>query len=156
MDYKTLISLNPHISNPSKIDVGDYIVVTSKDLATDLTDYAKSLQGVTKYQYGGQNAPYVTDCSGWTQYIYGKFGIKLPRVSRDQARVGIPITFKNMKKGDLMFFSTRSDKVVDHVGIYLSNNYWISNLSSKQNVTILSTWGTWTQKYFLWAQRVIK
>lgn len=153
--YSNLLSLNPHISNPNLINVGDYIVIPSGDKATDLTDYAKSLQGVTKYQYGGQNAPYVTDCSGWTQYIYGKFGITLPRVSRDQAKVGTPITFKNMKKGDLMFFSTRQDKVISHVGIYLGDNYWISNLSSKQNVTILSTWGTWTQQYFLWAQRVI-
>lgn len=153
--YSNLISLNPHISNPNLINVGDYIVIPSKDKATDLTDYAKSLQGVTKYVYGGQNPPYQTDCSGWTQYIYGKFGITLPRVSKDQARVGTPITFKNMKKGDLMFFSTREDKVISHVGIYLGDNYWISNLSSKQNVTILSTWGAWTQKYFLWAQRVI-
>lgn len=155
MNYRTLINLNPHISNPNLINVGDYIIITSKDLATDLTDYAKSLQGVTNYQYGGQNPPYLTDCSGWTQYIYGKFGISLPRVSRDQARVGAPVTFKNMRKGDLMFFSTRSDKVVSHVGIYLGDNYWISNLSEKQDVAILSTWGSWTQKYFLWAQRVI-
>lgn len=155
MTYSNLISLNPHIKNPNLINIGDYIIITSKDIATDLTDYAKSLQGVTTYVYGGQNAPYQTDCSGWTQYIYGKFGITLPRVSKDQARVGTPITFKNMKKGDLMFFSTRADKVVSHVGIYLGDNYWISNLSSKQNVTILSTWSTWTQQYFLWAQRVI-
>lgn len=155
MNYSNLISLNPHIENPNLIHIGDYIIITSKDKATDLTDYAKSLQGVTKYVYGGQNPPYETDCSGWTQYIYGKFGIKLPRVSKDQARVGTPITFKNMKKGDLMFFSTRDDKVISHVGIYLGNNYWISNLSSKQNVTILSTWSKWTQDYFLWAQRVI-
>lgn len=155
MGYADLLSLNPHISNPNYINVGDYIVVRTGDIATDLTDYAKSLQDVTTYQYGGQNPPYKTDCSGWTQHIYGKFGIKLPRVSKDQARVGTPVTFQQLKKGDLMFFSRREDKVISHVGIYLGNNYWISNLSSKQNVTILSTWGTWTQKYFLWGQRVL-
>lgn len=155
MTLSNLISLNPHISNPNKLNIGDYIIITSKNLATDIIDYAKSLQGVTTYVYGGQNPSYQTDCSGWVQYIYEKFGISLPRVSRDQARVGTPITFKNMKKGDLMFFSTRNDKVISHVGIYLGNNYWISNLSSKQHVTILSTWGKWSQQYFLWAQRVI-
>lgn len=155
MRYADLINLNPHIFNPNHIKVGDYIIVRSSDMATDLTDYAKSLQDVTVYQYGGQNPPYKTDCSGWVQYIYGRFGIDLPRVSKDQARVGTSITFQQLKKGDLMFFSTREDKVISHVGIYLGNNYWISNLSSKQNVTILSTWGTWTQKYFLWGQRVL-
>jgi cell wall-associated NlpC family hydrolase len=60
-----------------------------------------------------------------------------------------------MKKADLMFFSTRADKVITHVGIYMGDGYWISNLSTKQDVEILSTWGNWTQKYFLWAQRVL-
>lgn len=155
MGLSDLIKLNLHITNPDMIHIGDYIVIRSGTKSEDIVAYATSLEGVTKYVYGGQNAPYQTDCSGWTQHIYGKFGIQLPRVSRDQARVGTPITFKNMKKGDLMFFSTASNKVVNHVGIYMGNDYWISNLSSRQHVTILSTWGSWTQKHFLWAQRVI-
>lgn len=155
MDISDLVDLNPHIKNPDVIHIGDSIVVRTGNKSEDITDYAKVLDSVTTYVYGGQNAPYQTDCSGWTQHIYGKFGITLPRVSKDQARVGTPITFKNMKKGDLMFFSTRADKVINHVGIYLGNDYWISNLNSNQNVAVLSTWGSWTQKYFLWAQRVI-
>lgn len=155
MDYSDLVSLNPQISNVNKINIGDQIAVRSGDTATDLTDYAKNLKSITTYQYGGQNAPYLTDCSGWTQYIYNKFGITIPRVSKYQANTGTPITFANMKKGDLMFFSSRDDKVINHVGIYLGNGYWISNLNDSKNVTILSIWETWTQKHFLWATRVI-
>ena len=83
------------------------------------------------------------------------FGINLPRTSAEQATMGTPVTFDNMKKGDLMFFSTREDKEITHVGIYMGDDYWISNLNSEKDVEILSTWGTWTQKHFLWAQRVI-
>lgn len=155
MNYSDLVSLNPQISDVNKINIGDQIAVRSGDTATDLTDYAKNLKSITTYQYGGQNAPYLTDCSGWTQYIYNKFGITIPRVSRYQANTGTPVTFENMKKGDLMFFSSRDDKVVNHVGIYLDNGYWISNLNDSKDVTILSIWDTWTQKYFLWATRVI-
>lgn len=155
MSYAQLKSLNPQHTNPNLIHIGDYIIITSKNKATDLVDYAKSLQDVTTYVYGGTNAPYKTDCSGWVQFIYKKFGVDLPRVSRDQAKVGTPVTFKNMQKGDLMFFSDRADKVITHVGIYLGNDYWISNLSTGQNVKILSTWGAWSQRTFLWAQRVI-
>ncbi|MED4061686.1 NlpC/P60 family protein [Priestia megaterium] len=155
MSYADLISLNPQISNPALINVGDKIAVRSGDTATDLTDYAKNLQSVTSYLYGGNNPPYKTDCSGWTQHIYAKFGISLPRVSRQQANVGTPITFQNMKKGDLMFFSSNSDKVINHVGIYLGNGYWISNLNSQYHVKIQSIYDSYTQKYFLWAQRVI-
>lgn len=155
MNYSDLVSLNPQIKNINSINIGDQVAVRSGDTATDLTDYAKNLKSITTYQYGGQNAPYLTDCSGWTQHIYSKFGITIPRVSKYQANTGTPITFKNMKKGDLMFFSTREDKVIHHVGIYLGDGYWISNLNDSQDVTILSIWGTWTQKYFLWATRVI-
>jgi cell wall-associated NlpC family hydrolase len=155
MSLADLIKLNPHIENPSRINPGDKMVVRSGDVASDIVDYARALQGVTVYQYGGQSAPELTDCSGWVQAIYKEFGIDLPRVSRDQAKVGKPIKFQDMRKGDLMFFSTREDKVITHVGIYMSDDFWISNLSTKQDVEVLSTFGPWTQKYFLWAQRVI-
>jgi len=155
MTYKDLRLLNPQIINPNLIHIGDYIVIRSKDKAQDIVDYARSLQDETVYVYGGQQAPTHTDCSGWTQHIYAKFGVKLPRVSRDQARVGTPVAFKDMRKADLMFFSTRADKVITHVGIYMGDKYWISNLSTKQDVEVLSTFGSWTQRYFLWAKRVI-
>jgi peptidoglycan DL-endopeptidase LytE len=158
MSLKDILSLNPQFDNPNQIHIGDHVVIRSKDIASDIVDYARSLQDKTVYQYGGQqidSIPLYTDCSGWVQHIYGKFGIDLPRVSRDQSKVGKPIKFQDMRKGDLMFFSTRSDKVITHVGIYISDNFWISNLSTKQDVTILSSWGSWTQKHFLWAQRVI-
>lgn len=155
MDLSDLIKLNPHIADPNKISPGDKMVVRSGDIASDIVDYARALQGVTVYQYGGQQAPRVTDCSGWVQSIYKEFGIDLPRVSRDQAKIGVPVKFQDMKKGDLMFFSTRADKVITHVGIVMDNDFWISNLSTKQSVQVLSNFGPWTQKYFLWAQRVI-
>lgn len=155
MAYDDLVSLNPQISDVNKINVGQAIAVRSGNTAVDVTDYARNLQSVTKYVYGGQNAPYQTDCSGWTQHIYSKFGITLPRVSKQQANVGTPITFKNMKQGDLMFFSSNSDKVINHVGIYLGDGKWISNLNSQYSVRIQSIYDNYTQKYFLWAQRVI-
>ncbi|QNU68672.1 C40 family peptidase [Ruminiclostridium herbifermentans] len=154
MSLADLISLNPHIENPNKIDVNDYIIVRTKDQKKrDLVDYARSLQSVTAYKYGGNNPPYSTDCSGWTQHIYKKFGVNLPRVSSEQARTGQPMTFKQLQLGDLMFFSTRADKVITHVGIYIGNDLWISNLNEEKDVQILSTWGTWCQKYFLWGAR---
>lgn len=154
MTLKDIISLNPHIENPNLIQPNDYIIVRTKtEPQKDLVDYARSLQSVTAYSYGGQNPPYETDCSGWAQYVFKKFGVNLPRVSRDQAKTGQPIKFKELQIGDLMFFSTRADKVITHTGIYMGNDYWISNLNEAKDVEILSTWGTWAQKYFLWGAR---
>lgn len=151
MTLKDLISLNPHIANPNIIKPNDYIIIRSKtEPQKDLVDYARSLQDITTYVFGGQNFPNETDCSGWAQGVFKKFGIDLPRVSRDQAKTGQPVTFKELQIGDLMFFSTRSDKRITHTGIYMGNDYWISNLNEKKDVEIMSTWNTWTQKYFLW------
>jgi cell wall-associated NlpC family hydrolase len=154
MSLKDLISLNPHITNPNMIKPNDYIIVRTKtETQKDLVDYARSLQSVTAYKYGGTNPPYSTDCSGWAQYVFKKFGVSLPRVSRDQAKTGTPVKFQDLQIGDLMFFSTRADKVVSHVGIYMGNDYFISNLNEEKDVEILSSWGTWAQKFFLWGAR---
>jgi cell wall-associated NlpC family hydrolase len=154
MSLKDLISLNPHITNPNMIKPNDYIVIRTKtETQKDLVDYARSLQSVTAYKYGGTNPPYSTDCSGWAQYVFKKFGVSLPRVSRDQAKTGTPVKFQDLQIGDLMFFSTRADKVVSHVGIYMGNDYFISNLNEEKDVEILSSWGTWAQKFFLWGAR---
>jgi LysM repeat protein len=154
MPLKELIELNPHIKNPNNIRPGDYIIFRSKtEPQKDLVDYARSLAETTTYVYGGQNPPYETDCSGWVQHVYKKFGVDLPRVSRDQARTGKPVTFKQLEIGDLMFFSTRADKVITHSGIYMGDNLWISNLNTAKDVEILATWGKWTQAYFQWGAR---
>ena len=153
MSLKDLISLNKHIADPNKIKPGDYIVIRSGvETAADLVDYAKSLQYVTAYKYGGQNAPYETDCSGWAQHVYSKFNIKLPRVSRDQAKTGTPIKFENLQVGDLMFFSA-DGKTITHTGIYMGNDYWISNLNEEKDVEILSTWGKWSREHFKYGAR---
>lgn len=154
MSLKDLISLNPHIKNPNIIHPNDYIIIRTKgEKQKDLVAYARSLQDVTAYKFGGNNFPYEVDCSSWAQGIYKKFGVSIPRVSRDQAVHGDPVPFAHLQVGDLMFFSTRADKVITHTGIYMGDDYWISNLNEKQDVEILSTWGRWAQDYFMWGSR---
>jgi LysM repeat protein len=154
MGLKDLIRLNPHIKDPNKIRVGDYIVIrTEVETAKDLADYARSLQDITAYQYGGQNAPYSTDCSGWVQYIYKQFGIVLPRTSAQQATTGQHVPFQELQIGDLMFFSVRPDHKISHVGIKLDGDYFISNLNQKADVKILSTWAKWSREHFMWGAR---
>jgi cell wall-associated NlpC family hydrolase len=153
MNLKDLLNLNPHLINPNKIHEGDYIIVRTNQKAKDLVDYARSLQDITAYSWGGNNFPYEVDCSSWTQGVYKQFGVYLPRTSAEQSVTGKPVHFKDLQVGDLMFFSNAADKHITHVGIYLGQNYWISNLNSKSNVRILSTWGKWTQENFMWGTR---
>ena len=69
---------------------------------------AKSYLGV-KYVWGG-TTPKGWDCSGFTQYVYGKNGIKLPRTTIQQRNAGKVISIKDAKPGDLIW-------IPGHIGI---------------------------------------
>lgn len=101
----------------------------------------------------GGTTPSGFDCSGFTQYVFAKNGMSLPRVSRDQYQVGSSVSFSNLKPGDLVFFSLANNGVVDHVGIYVGNGQFI-NASSSKGVTIY-TLGTYWKSAFVGAKRVL-
>jgi cell wall-associated NlpC family hydrolase len=67
------------------------------------------------YRYGA-NGPHRFDCSGLTQFSYGRANLYLPRTSDAQARYARRIKKRNMRRGDLMFFHSGGN--VYHVGIF--------------------------------------
>lgn len=85
----------------------------SGDVGSDAVDLASEFMG-TPYVWGGESPESGFDCSGLVQYVYGKLGVSLPRVSADQAKAGQPVAVADLQKGDLVFFGSP----VDHVGIY--------------------------------------
>lgn len=91
----------------------------SKDLYKFITDWT----GV-RYRLGGLDKSGI-DCSGFalllTKNIYGQ---TLPRRSKDQANAVKNRSLSNLKEGDLIFFSFGGGDV-DHVGIYLNNDFFV-------------------------------
>src|SRR5699024_7798018 len=83
----------------------------------------------TPYVYGG-STPAGFDCSGFTQYVFGKAGKSLPRVTTAQQAAVTPVS--NPQPGDLVFFGSPSY----HVGIYLGNGMMIDSPSSGKSVSI--------------------
>ena len=71
---------------------------------------AASLAGIY-YLYGG-TTPDGFDCSGYTQYVFGKVGISLPRTAEEQRQAATPVS--EPQPGDLIFFGIPAR----HVGIY--------------------------------------
>lgn len=56
------------------------------------------------------------------QYVFGHFGINLPRVTYDQIGQGQAIGSQGLRPGDLVFFDTdKSTAGPDHVGIYMGD-----------------------------------
>lgn len=85
----------------------------------DIVDFAARFLGVP-YVWGGES-PSGFDCSGFTQYVYGHFGVSLNRKSSAQASNGVPVSRDELQPGDLVFFGSP----IHHVGIYIGNGQYI-------------------------------
>ncbi len=117
---------------------------------------AKKLLG-KKYVWGA-TGPYTYDCSGFTQKVFRDVGINIPRVSRDQARVGKYVDYAHLRKGDMVFFDTHKKRTgkVTHVGIYLGNGNFIHASSGAKKIVIFNfNQKKFYKNRFLWGRRVI-
>jgi len=91
----------------------------------------------TEYVWA-EEGPKAFDCSGLTYYSYGRMNMTIPRVAREQAKVGKKVTKDTLVYGDLIFFDTtkhRSGKIT-HVGIYVGDGKFQHASSSKEGVII--------------------
>jgi cell wall-associated NlpC family hydrolase len=125
-----------------------------------LTRESRRYLGV-KYVFGAKpyNQSKGFDCSSFTQYLYGKYGVGLGRNAREQANQGITIGRNDLRVGDLLFFNVpgrfKSNNAVGHVGIYLGNNVMISaNNQPKFGVQYTQINSAYWKRVYLFAKRV--
>lgn len=90
--------------------------------ASSIVSYAYQFIGLP-YVYGA-TGPNSFDCSGFTQYVFNKFGYSLTRTTYTQVNQGSYVSRENLQPGDLVF--TRGTAAVpEHVGIYVGNGKMI-------------------------------
>jgi cell wall-associated NlpC family hydrolase len=118
---------------------------SSLAVAAQLVSTALQFRG-TPYKNGG-TTPSGFDCSGFTQFVFGQYGLKLPREVRDQYGVGDRIEPNAIQPGDLLFFSTTSPGP-SHVAIAIGEGRFVHAPSSRGVVRVegLST-DYWARRF---------
>jgi cell wall-associated NlpC family hydrolase len=120
---------------------------------------AMSYLGRIDYKFGAnpwENNFTFTDCSGFVKLVFERIhGYALPRSSKQQATAGTYVAKSNLKPGDLVFFDTTGDGVINHVGIYIGNGEFIHAApSNKVGINNLDT-GYW-KNHYVTARRILK
>lgn len=78
---------------------------------SDVVNYAMQFVG-NPYVWGGKDPHTGADCSGFTSYVYGHFGISIPSYSGAQRSCGKEVSYANAQPGDLICYA-------GHVAIYM-------------------------------------
>ncbi len=125
-------------------------------VAARLIGTAEDYVGVP-YKWGGTSPSSGFDCSGFTQYVFAKQGVRLPRTSYQQAEVGQSIApdWDVVAPGDLVMFEENGR--IGHVAIYAGRNRIIHSTASGGGVRYddLSTErGRWFADHMVAARRI--
>jgi cell wall-associated NlpC family hydrolase len=131
---------------------------TEKNKAIKPLDESKMMRQISKYmgvpyKLGGESIEGM-DCSGYTMTVYeASIGVKLPRTSGEQSKLGTDVRFEELKFGDLVFFNTTGERA-SHVGIYLGDDLF-AHASVTQGVTISSLQSSYYRDRYESARRII-
>lgn len=129
------------------------------DQIRELLDYASTFKG-TRYR-SGSSSPKGFDCSGFTSFVFKKFGYDLNRSSRSQVSNGTPVAKNELKPGDLVFFNGRAvGKRVGHVGIVTNvkenGKFEFIHSSNGKGVVISSSEEPYYKRRYVGANRIIE
>lgn len=118
-----------------------------------LVALGKTYMGVP-YRLGGMS-PRAFDCSGFTKYIYNKFGIELSRRASTQLADGIIVSKQSLQVGDLIFLKYPNESYqASHVGVYVGNNQ-ILHASSSRGIALNDLDSDYYTQHFLCVRRII-
>ena len=124
-----------------------------------VVNYAKSFIGKVKYQMGAQNPEGgISDCSGFTQYIYKLAGYDIPRTTGGVWDSNLStVNRQSLQPGDLILFKNTYNSGytdgVSHIGIYTGSGKFVHCCTAGVVESKLSD--SYYNNHYLGAKRVI-
>jgi cell wall-associated NlpC family hydrolase len=145
-------SITPDVPSPASDSIPAPRVSTGLD-SYALIGTALALRG-TPYRNGGTD-PNGFDCSGFTQYVFSRYGVALPRDVRSQYRTGVSVLPEELTPGDLIFFVT-AEPDVSHVAIAIGGDEFVHAPSSTGVVRVEHLSASYWSRRYAGARRVAK
>ncbi len=150
----TAKDIDPAEGNTLRMRFADMMKVTPQILTnTHLYKFIDSWLG-TPYRLGGTTRKGI-DCSAFVQQLYTNvFGTSLVRTAFEQFGMAHRLfNDDSLKEGDLVFFRTVSSRI-SHVGVYITNNFFVHSCTSK-GVTVSSLDEKYWSKTYAGAGRIM-
>lgn len=106
------------------IQRGDVTADPQPHALAEVVEFSRRFLGLP-YLWGGTST-YGYDCSGFTQMLYRRRDVVIPRDASQQAAwTGMaPVARDQLRPGDLLYFGASAEKVT-HTGMYLGNGEFI-------------------------------
>ena len=155
-DFLNLTSTNGETTSASRTSSGSS---TASAKANSVVSIALSKKG-SRYIYGAAG-PYSFDCSGFTQWVYKKVGVSIPRTASQQWLNGPGTRVYKMsalQPGDLVYFRNpryANGKACSHAAVYIGNGKIIHASSSRTGVIISNIYGGTYPKYFVGGRHIV-
>lgn len=152
--YTELITLNSsnNIAIENALSIGSELMGKPYELGAERLHWGN---GIMNKNFTGNTY----DCSSLMQYMYYKSNKTLLDVTtRKQVLQGVSVSRKNLKRGDLLFFTNSyrynfsGVERIGHVGVYLGDNYMLHTASDHALIEPISS-NRWS--YYVTARRVI-
>lgn len=143
----------PMISTPASLRPAPAAARTTSAASADILQTALGYRGVP-YRYGGDTPSTGFDCSGFIQYVLAQHRLTVPRTAAEQFQVGRRIAARDVRAGDLVFFSTVAPGA-SHVGLALNAGEFVHAPASSGVVRIEPLYSAYWQSRFVGARRLL-
>ena len=140
-------------------EVNDYSSDVETGTMEDALSFAKTKLGYPYVWAGRGLETDQYDCSSFSQAVYYKAGVDIPRTANSQysCSIGKRVNKTQLKRGDAIYFLTDKTRnlPVTHVGIYLGNNKMIHTNSNTKPLRIQKLKGSRYWNLIVGAKRFV-